>query len=281
MKQEQATDPVDLTGGGGNPDPAPADPSPSDPPSTIQEGWLAGVESELASDTSMGAIKDINSLVKSYIHGQKMIGKDKIVLPDEHATEDDLNSFYTKLGRPELDKYEVNFGEAKYGDDFKKEFIETAFKSGVMPKQAEAMFGFLHGQIESSNQEAIDSRKTAADEGLATLRKEWGNGFDKHVATAREAVNTLTDDNFKAFLKESGLATDPTMLRFFSNLGSKMNEDTFNPEAVKHLGLTKEEAKDKANSIMGNMEHAYWDKQHPNHNKAIKDMLKYQEILAS
>jgi len=278
MKQEQATDPVDLTGGG-----APDTTTTTDPvePTTISEGWLAGVDSELANDPSMGAIKDINSLVKSYIHGQKMVGKDKIVLPDEHATEEDISAFYNKLGRPELDKYEVDFGEAKYGDDFKKSFIETAHKAGVMPKQAEAMFGFLHGQIETSNAEAAEAQKLTQQENLASLRKEWGNGFDKQVATAREALNTLADDSFKNYLKESGLATDPTLIKFFANLGSKMNEDTFDPNAVKHFGLTKDEAKDKANSMMADMDHPYWNKDHPNHSKAVADMLKYQEVLAS
>jgi len=227
MKQEEAGAP-DLLGGA-DPVTPPAG-EPATPPAAIAEGWLTGVDSDLASDASMGAIKDINSLVKSYIHGQKMVGKDKIVLPDEHASEDDINAFYSKLGRPELDKYEVNFGEAKYGDDFKKSFIETAHKAGVMPKQAEAMFGFLHGQIETSNTEATEARTNAQQENMAALRKEWGNGFDKHVATAREALNTLADDSFKDYLKESGLATDPTLIKFFANLGSKMNEDTFSPD---------------------------------------------------
>jgi len=277
MKQEEAG--VDLTAGGA-PD-ATTTTETTETPAAIAEGWLTGVDSDLASDASMGAIKDINSLVKSYIHGQKMVGKDKIVLPDEHASEDDINAFYSKLGRPELDKYEVNFGEAKYGDDFKKSFIETAHKAGVMPKQAEAMFGFLHGQIETSNTEAGEAKANAQQENMAALRKEWGNGFDKHVATAREALNTLADDSFKDYLKESGLATDPTLIKFFANLGSKMNEDTFSPDATKHFGLTKDEAKDKANSMMGDMNHAYWKKDHPNHAKAIADMTRYQEVLVS
>lgn len=279
LKMDEATDPVDLLGGA---DPAtPADPVDPPAPTTVEEGWLKGVESDLASHTSMGAIKDINSLVKSYIHGQKLIGKDKIVLPDEHATDDDINAFYDKLGRPELDKYEVDFGEAQYGDDFKKAFVAEAHKAGIMPKQAKSMFDFIHGQITSDTAAAAEAKQTAATEAIEGLRREWGNGFDKQVTIAQQAVATLADDNFKEYLKTSGLGSDPTMIKFFANIGSKLNEDTFDKGTVKHLGMTKDEAQEAADSIYGNFEHPYWNKSHPNHKKAVADMQKYNKILVS
>ncbi len=277
-KMEQAGDPaIDLLGGGGTP---PVDDGiPPVEPTAITEGWLTGVDAELAGDTSMGAIQDINSLVKSYIHAQKMVGKDKIVLLDEHASDDDRSAFYDKLGRPALDKYNVDFGETKYGEDFKKSFVEEAHKSGIMPAQAKQMFDFVHGQIETDSTAAAEARTTAATEAMEGLRKEWGNGFDKQVAAAQQAVNTLADDGFKTYLQESGLASDPTMIKFFAAIGGKLNEDTFDPNTVKHVGLTKDEAQDKIDSIMGNFEHPYWNTAHPGNKKAKADMLKYQESV--
>ena len=74
--------------------------------------WKAGLSDELRADKSLENIKDISSLAKSYIHAQKLVGADKIPVPNKHATEQDWDAVYKRLGRPDTpDGYKYNLPE--------------------------------------------------------------------------------------------------------------------------------------------------------------------------
>ena len=74
--------------------------------------WKASLAEEIRADKSLAPIKDINSLAKSYIHAQKLVGVEKIPLPNKHATEEDWNVVYDKLGRPKSpEEYKYNISK--------------------------------------------------------------------------------------------------------------------------------------------------------------------------
>lgn len=252
----------------------PTEPAPFDGPE-----WLAGMDEEFRTDASLQHVPDVNTLVKNYVNAQKMIGKDKITIPDELATEDDLQAFYDKLGRPEQDKYAIKFGESGYNEDFQKGFVEAAHKSGILPKQAQGLFDYFQGQVDAANTAHETQSGEESVKMMDDLKTEWGNGFEKNVSIAKTAVDTLTDDSFKAFLNESGLGDHPTMIKMFTAIGNKLNEDTFDRDTVKNLGLTKDDAQENLDRIMGDQDHPYWNSSHPSHKKAVTDMMKYHEIL--
>jgi len=251
--------------------------------SSPETSWLSSVDPEIAKDPSLMSIKDINSLAKSYVHAQKLVGKNKIVVPDEYATPEDWKNVYHKLGLPaEKDKYQVNFGEATgYDEDFKKSFIDHAYDNGVLPKQAEAMFKFWDSQINETNDTHSKEQATKSEEAVKGLQKEWGSGFQAKVETARTALRQFADEGMMKYLEETKLGNDVNLVRLFAKIGESLNEDTFSRETVKHLGMTKDDAQNKINEIMGNMTHPYYNKEHPEHSKAVADMGKYYEALES
>ena len=73
------------------------DPKTETPTST---DWKANLSDEIKADKSLENIKDIESLAKSYVHAQKLVGADKIPVPNKFATEKDWDAVYEKLGRP-------------------------------------------------------------------------------------------------------------------------------------------------------------------------------------
>ena len=48
------------------------------PVETGSSDWLDSIDEALKTEPSLSDIKDVNSLAKSYVHAQKMIGADKI-----------------------------------------------------------------------------------------------------------------------------------------------------------------------------------------------------------
>ena len=69
-------------------------------------------------------IKDIECLANSYVHAQKIVGSDKIPVPNKFATEKDWDAVYEKLGRPkDATGYKYDLGEdAKINEDALKNF---------------------------------------------------------------------------------------------------------------------------------------------------------------
>lgn len=283
MADEKAETPTDgslLTGeegnGGGG--------EPQDDPSTeafstevVEEGWLKGIPKELAEDPSMKAIKDIPSLVKSHVHAQKMIGRDKVVIPGKEATEDDFKEFFQKVGLPEnADKYEIGTGDRDDIDqDFLKDFKEAAYNANILPKQAEKLFNWYNEKMDTMIKSSQEQQENNFKEEIENLRKEWGEGFDKNVSVAKRAVKHFADEDVMKYLEESGLGNDTKLIKLFNKIGeSMMSEDTFKAEATGDFGKTPDEARQEANEILGNMEHPYWKKGHPSHNDAVKRVNK-------
>ena len=63
--------------------------------------WRSGLPEDIRNDPSLADIKDVGSMAKSYINGQKLIGKNRIALPGEGATDEEISAFHSQLGRPE------------------------------------------------------------------------------------------------------------------------------------------------------------------------------------
>ena len=70
--------------------------------------WRSALDEGLRSDPTLADIKDLNGLAKSYVHAQRMVGKDKLVIPGEGADPTEWDSFYEKLGRPQDGKYNLD-----------------------------------------------------------------------------------------------------------------------------------------------------------------------------
>ena len=86
------------------------DPTPKTPNENVD--WKANLSDELKADKSLENIKDIESLAKSFVHAQKLVGADKIPVPNKFATEKDWDAVYEKLGRPKnSDGYKFNLPE--------------------------------------------------------------------------------------------------------------------------------------------------------------------------
>lgn len=273
---------------GGNSSSQPAQPAapiaetPAQPVSVvIPENWKEALPEDLKTDPSLSSIMDIQSLAKSYIHGQKMIGRDKIVIPDKFATDEDWSKVYQKLGVPEsADKYEFKVPEGM-DEDFVKGFKDLAVKNGILPKQADKLFEFYNSHVDKviSNNEAENKR--IFEESVNGLKKEWGQGYERKLQAASGLFNQIADEESKKVFNESGLGNNPVVIKMFAKLAEQMGEDKFvNANNIGSVGLTPSEAQQKINDIYGNKDHPYYNKSHPSHKDALNEMTKLFEAVA-
>lgn len=261
---------------------APAQVATPTPPATISfpENWKDSLPDDIKGDPSITSIMDIPSLAKSYVHGQKMIGRDKLIIPDKFATDDDWAKVYHKLGVPEsVDKYDFKAPEGMDAD-FLSGFKDLAVKSGIHPRQAEKLFGFYNDHVSkvmSTNE--VESKRNFEDS-VKGLQKEWGQGYDRKLQAASGLFNSIADETSKKFVADSGIGNNPEFIKIFAKLAEQMGEDKYvQADNRSSMGKTPAEAQMAINEIYGNKDHPYYNKSHPSHKDAINEMTKLFEAI--
>ena len=236
--------------------------------------WKASLSDELRAEKSLENIKDVSSLAKSFIHAQKLVGADKIPVPNKHATEQDWDAVYSKLGRPETpDGYKFNLPEdQKVNEEGLKVFANHAHKLGLLPNQAEGMVKF-YNQMRAEELAAADSTATAGrQKAMDELQAEWGQAYNQKITAANNVVREVFPKGFMSMNLEDGtkLGDHPAVIRAFAALADKMGEDKI-VQADGPNYLTPKQI-DKEIATLQQPGSAYWDKNHPNHAMAVEEV---------
>ena len=230
-------------------------------------------------EKSLQNFNNMEDLLKSYLHAQKLVGADKIPVPNKHATDDDWKEVFKRLGAPEKpEDYKYNIDQLDQTQV--AEFNKTAHQLGLLPKQAEGLIKFYS---ELNNNQAANLEQQAAEVQLKTetdLKKEFGSQYTKRLDQAKRlAVGTLGQEFLEnTYLKDgSRLGDNINIIKAFSNLADKLSED----EIVKGDTsgyMTAKEIEKEINELTQEGS-AYWSKTHPNHAKAVQEVLKLRELL--
>ena len=230
---------------------------PSTTPNGAATDWRATLPDELKSEKSLESFKGVDALAKSYVEAQKYIGG-AVKLPKADAPAEEWEKVYARLGRPETpDKYEFKRPEVPENvtDD---EEMETAFKgmahkAGLSTRQAQQLLE----QYNEMQVKRLQSFTGKMEEGVASLKKEWGTNFDKNIGVASRAVKELGGDELTGLLNETGLGNHPVLIKFFSKLGEQMQEDTV------IMGDQPEPTSSNADAIQLKLDAIRKDKNHP------------------
>ena len=232
-------------------------------------------------EKSLDNFNNMEDFVKSYLHAQKLVGSDKIPIPNKHSTDEDWNEVFKRLGAPETpEDYKYNLKDVELDQNQVQEFNKEAHKLGLLPRQAESLIKF-YNEMNSNN--VASQEEAAAQAQLVTeteLKKEFGPQFGKRLDQAKKlAVNSLGSEFLEnTYLKDgSRLGDNIKVIKAFSELADKLSED----EIIKGDGSDYMTAKDIEKEIneLTQEGSAYWSKTHPNHNKAVQEVLKLRELL--
>ena len=232
-------------------------------------------------EKALDNFNNMEDFVKSYLHAQKLVGADKIPVPNKHATEEDWNEVFKRLGAPsDPNDYKYDFKDQEMDQGQVQEFNKTAHRLGLLPKQAEGLIKFYN---EMNVNNAASQEEAAAQAQMnveAELKKEFGPQFNKRLDQAKRlAVNSLGQDFLEnTYLKDgSRLGDNLNVIKAFSDLADKLSEDPI----IQGDGTSYMTAKDIEKEITELTQEgsAYWDKNHINHQKAVDEVLKLREML--
>ncbi|BAR13870.1 putative capsid assembly protein [uncultured Mediterranean phage uvMED] len=250
---------------------------------TVAKSWKETISEEFRNDPNISKFTEIDALAKSYINATRMIGQDKVAVPNENSTDDQWNEVYGKLGRPESpDKYKL---EAKsdvvpLDEGAVKSFAENAHKLGLNNKQAQGILEYYKNSMEGSAQQARVDTETAQANAEAELRKEWGRSYEDNIKKAGAVAKAnMNGDILNLELKDGTRVGDhPDVIKGFANIANLLSED-------KLIG-TESENVDKGtdyeaeiSKIVNDRDGPYWNKGHPDHDKVVQQVFTLRTML--
>lgn len=187
------------------------------------KAWGAQLSKELKENEEavkvLSKFEDISGLANSYIELEKKQGS-MHTIPGEKATQEELDAFYKRLGKPEAaDKYSF---DQKY--EAEKRFAEAAFKANLSDKQAKELYDFILNIGESQKTQYGELLAKKAKETDALLQKEYGNLFEQKIGNYTKALKLLGGGEVMKQLEETGLAYDTGFVKLMINAGEALGE---------------------------------------------------------
>jgi hypothetical protein len=249
------------------------------------KSWLESLPDDIKSDPSLQMFKEPGALAKSWVNAQKMMGADKVILPNDKSTDEEWTAFYQKMGRPDAaDKYEIKGPDGKpVESEITKGFKETAFKLGLSPKQVAGLAEWNMGALSAAQEQQKNAELNQVKDSIKAYVEKVG-GDDKYKARvdeARVAVRALASPELSKFLKDTGLGSRPEMIDFFAELKGMMSEDKIRDGTGIPLAGEDPAVLQREIDEIQDGKSPLWDMNHPNHSTYVQRRSKLYERLSA
>jgi len=255
------------------------------PVPTVAKSWKEAIPEDLRNDPNISKFTELEALAKSYINATRMIGQDKVAVPNNNSTDDQWNEVYNKLGRPESpDKYklEVKSDVVPLDDGAIKSFAENAHKLGLNNKQAQGILEFYKESMEGSVQQSKVDTETAQANAESQLRKEWGRAFDDNIKKAGAVAKANMNPQILDMELKDGtrLGDHPEVIKGFANIANLLSED-------KLVGTESENVsqgvdyQSEISKIVNDRSGPYWNKSHPDHDKVVQQVFTLRTMMSN
>ena len=252
---------------------------------TVAKSWKEAIPEELRNDPNISKFTELEALAKSYVNATRMIGQDKVAVPNNNSTDDQWNEVYDKLGRPESpDKYQLDIkSEAVPLDEGAiKSFAENAHQLGLNNKQAQGILEFYKNSMEGSLQQNQVDMETAQANTEQELRKEWGRAYEDNIKKAGAVAKANMDANILDMQLKDGtrLGDHPAVIKGFANIANLMSEDklvsTESENVSQGIDYDSEISK-----IVNDRDGPYWNKAHPDHDKIVQKVFNLRTMMTN
>ena len=252
---------------------------------TVAKSWKEAISEDLRNDPNISKFTELEALAKSYVNATRMIGQDKVAVPNNNSTEDQWNEVYDKLGRPESpDKYqlEVKSDVVPLDESAIKSFAENAHQLGLNNKQAQGILEFYKNSMEGSAQQNQVDMETAQANAEQELRKEWGRAYEDNIKKAGAVAKANMDANILDMQLKDGtrLGDHPAIIKGFANIANLMSEDklvsTESESVSQGIDYDAEISK-----IVNDRDGPYWNKAHPDHDKIVQKVFNLRTMMTN
>lgn len=217
---------------------------------------------------------------KSYRHAESLLGGERIPVPKDENDEEGWNRWYAATGRPETpDAYEIERPAQlpiEYDEEGEKAFRTWAHQNGLNKRQARNLYdSYVKTQIERHGeyQKMKEEQSKAAQD---ALQREWGSKYSAKLQGVKGVFGQYADADFIQYVDESGLGNDPRFIRVFDRMAQDLGGERRLQGRVAPAPNTADLDRQIAEFSQKNHK-ALFDKDHPDHNRAVAERRKLYE----
>lgn len=245
----------------------------------FSDNWKDSLPEELRNEPCLDNVKNFATLTKSYVNSQKMIGKNKIALPGENATKEEIDAFYTALGRPEKaelykhDKVELPEGIG-LDDAAVAEFRNFAFENGISQSVFEKALAFDVKRTQAAQAAAIAAHNKEYDETLAKLKSQYGDNLPARIAQVDKALTTF---GIRDIFIDRGLTNNYQIFEALANIGASISESKLKAGDVPQTFTSPQQQIDE---IYSDPNGAIYNVDHPGHDKAVAEVKRLMALMS-
>lgn len=204
---------------------------------TLPEGaftadkWRDALPEELREHSALAKAPNVEALARSYISGQKLLGKtpDQLMEVPDHIDTENRLPLLQRLGLPEEAGSDYNLQPVKHAPeylkpdtDFAKAFTAKAHSLGIFPDQVQGLYNFFADTFagQEKEQETIFQQQIEANE--AALKAELGEKYDTTLNLATLGAAEL---GIREEIENAGLGVNPKVIKALAKVGELFAED--------------------------------------------------------
>lgn len=254
------------------------------------EGLAANVQDESLREWIEGkGWTDVEGLARSAYNLEKLKGApaEELVRLPQDATEDQAREVLQRLGLPEsADKYELPDPPEglEVNEDFQGFAKDMFHKAGLTSRQAAAVTEEYNNYLAEQHQAQQEKLQAQFTEEHETLKREWGNGYDRQLRVAQQAAEQLGIEADQIDQLEQTMGFAGTM-KLFSKIGRAFGEDGFVDPETGDRGFNNQMTPAEAKAAYGKFlsddgnRAALMNKNHPGHTEAMKEKNRLFAIM--
>ena len=233
---------------------------------------------------------------------RSMIGN-SIRVPSEEASDEARSDFYEKvmrkapdlMRRPDIDNDEVmtdvwgslgkpetpakydlpEFEDYQINDNRAQELKEMAHKANLTKRQFKALANDILG-LDRQSQMSVDET-VASDK--KTLASDWGEAYEQRTRVAATIAEKSGAPEALVNAIKEGKADSGTM-KWLYQLSKQMSGEGSPMASMGDQIDSPADIQGKVDDIMNNQSHPYWDSAHPQHKRAVDNMVAMRRKLA-
>jgi len=238
---------------------------------------------EAKNDPNITRYKTGEELYKGFKSQSELVGKKGVIIPDENSDDGVRSSYRKAMGIPDgaegyqLGELENLHPEAKITPESLTAFKAFAHKHGMSQKQAEGAFADYYGMISETLNKRDDTNTANKNEAETALRNEWGKDFPENATVARRLVEKFGGkDAIEAF---GELGNKPSVMKFLSNLGKTISEESFTGVGSIDLSTDAVGAKQRIKAIQADPD--FMNPDSPRHKALVEENTRLFAIAYS
>lgn len=235
--------------------------------------WRDLLEEDLKTAESLKDYKDVNSLTRSHVHLQQLLGKKVKDLSPEEAKE-----LAQLRGAPKSAE------EYKFPENADPELTgwasEVFAKEGIPQETAEHLTEEYMRVEEMKREEYELNLENTRKQWEQELKQEFGSAKDERVNLAYQAARTYGGNELIDMLEQTRLGEHPAAVKAFAKIGQEMAEDKLTTaEVSRKIGMTPVEAQAQIRRKLADPEFKaqYTNPRSPGYEAANKEMAPLYE----